>query len=836
MIPTEINYGSILLVSLTASVIYLAWYRFLAQGRASLKRHIVVFFLILLATRIIFWVVPLTSKWYIGKFIPNSVSHKASNASLLYAGSGAEFSGMPDAASGAVFSGETIRKFSGQWKFQSEALFGSHTVNDFPIMGKFCSHWGVVTTIHSPSLAVTKVAALSNWCTVIVADTKTPNDYLHLANLEDNPNVIFLTVEDQRKINNTFVSVTPFKSFARKNIGYLYAICHGAQIIYDFDDDNEIKEGKEASAFFDQELLTFLNTTEFTDADVALVTTTAFNPYPLMGSSNEDAWPRGFPLDDVKNRAAWGSVAYSNKTIRMNKVGVMQFCADKDPDVDAFQRLTKPLPMTFSGLASGSKGLVIPISVFVPYNAQATLHNTQAFWALLLPASVPGRVSDIWRGYFAEYFFHELGIHVMYLSPAHVIQERNEHDYNGDLLAELDLYLKCRRLLDFLKSWKGTAPHLPGRIEQLWVELFERGFIELEDVNLMQLWIGTLLKMEYNFPNLPPAPVRIRNVLLMGQFNYPSSLESILFWVQKWHTVFHNVIVCGPFDNNTKEELISNEISVITYDGDQGFYSPYENLKRVLEAQQKQPSKVDGVLYIHDDTLLNMTAILNISSSMIRDEVFPSKSILQTFPNDHFSSQIAIAFPNGSFASGNGFFLLHQDGFVTLPDHNIPSERIFFNNTDDILQALGVKPNPWHWWPYCIPQISAVASDPRSKRFHRDEHGGLDIPLPGQSDFMFVPMMLAQDFIDAADLASNYRVFLELAVPWISGTMCTAEKKELSLCTLWNDIRGSRDMIKSCRPDGEPKEVFHPFKISMGLAAWEDIFDEVTWNTGISSN
>jgi hypothetical protein len=557
-----------------------------------------------------------------------------------------------------------------------------------------------------------------------------------------------------------------------------------------------------------------------------------------MGSSNEDAWPRGFPLDAVQNRATWGSVAYSNKTLSMNKIGVMQFCADKDPDVDAFQRLTKPLPMTFSGLASGSKGLVVPISVFVPYNAQATLHNAQAFWALLLPASVPGRVSDIWRCYFAEYFFHELGIHVMYLSPAHVIQERNEHDYNGDLVAELDLYLKCRALLDFLKAWKGTAPHLPGRIEQLWVELFERGFIELEDVNLMQLWIGTLLKMEYNFPHLPPAPVRIRNVLLMGQFNYPSTLESILFWVQKWHTVFHNIIVCGPFDNDTKEELISNEISVITYDGDQGFFSPYGNLKRVLEEQQNGPSKVDGVLYIHDDGMLNMTAILNISSSMRRDEVFPSNSILQTFPNDPNFFHMAIAFPNGSFASGNAFngrSELLQDGNAIIADLNIPSERIFFENTDKMLQALESKV-PWPWWPYCIPQISAIASDPRSKKFHRDEDGGLDIPWMGQSDFMFVPMRHAQDFIDAADLAFNHGVFLELAVPWISGTMRTAEKKELSLCTSWDGIRGSRDMIKSCRPDGEPKEVLHPFKISMGFAAWEDIFDEVTWGTGVSSN
>ena len=33
----------------------------------------------------------------------------------------------------------------------------------------------------------------------------------------------------------------PWKSFGRKNIGYLYAIANGASAIWDFDDDNIMK-------------------------------------------------------------------------------------------------------------------------------------------------------------------------------------------------------------------------------------------------------------------------------------------------------------------------------------------------------------------------------------------------------------------------------------------------------------------------------------------------------------------------------------------------------------------------------------------------------------------
>ena len=44
----------------------------------------------------------------------------------------------------------------------------------------------------------------------------------------------------QEDMAKTFplVDVLPWNHFGRKNIGYIYAIHHGAQIIWDFDDDN----------------------------------------------------------------------------------------------------------------------------------------------------------------------------------------------------------------------------------------------------------------------------------------------------------------------------------------------------------------------------------------------------------------------------------------------------------------------------------------------------------------------------------------------------------------------------------------------------------------------
>ena len=58
------------------------------------------------------------------------------------------------------------------------------------------------------------------------------------------PNVVFLDVEKQKQLGYKVHSMLKYKSYTRKNIGYLYAIQHGAKIIYETDDDNSPSNGK----------------------------------------------------------------------------------------------------------------------------------------------------------------------------------------------------------------------------------------------------------------------------------------------------------------------------------------------------------------------------------------------------------------------------------------------------------------------------------------------------------------------------------------------------------------------------------------------------------------
>ena len=143
-------------------------------------------------------------------------------------------------STGKLFSGERVRAYDGKRRYdqpsptkQQQSLFAFHEKN--------CTHWAVVTTIFAPSEAVQEVATnLTGWCIVVVGDTKTPNNYTGIAGWTDGRNdIVYLSVDQQKQMmRHPLVGMTPVRSFARKNLGFLFAILHGARIVFDFDDDN----------------------------------------------------------------------------------------------------------------------------------------------------------------------------------------------------------------------------------------------------------------------------------------------------------------------------------------------------------------------------------------------------------------------------------------------------------------------------------------------------------------------------------------------------------------------------------------------------------------------
>ena len=69
-------------------------------------------------------------------------------------------------------------------------------------------------------------------------------------------------------------------------------------------------------------------------------------------------------------------------------------------------------------------------------------------------------------------------------------------------------------MVDALLAWKPSSPTLPGRLEELYVLMYELGIVERNDVLLAQAWIADLIAVGYRFPPLQGSkPVGKRNYL-----------------------------------------------------------------------------------------------------------------------------------------------------------------------------------------------------------------------------------------------------------------------------------------------------------------------------------
>ena len=161
--------------------------------------------------------------------------------------------------------------------------------------------------------------------------------------------------------------------------------------------------------------------------------------------------------------------------------------------------------MTGSYLTTGNI-LGVSKEFVVPYNSEATLHWYKSFWALLLPVSVHGRVSDIWRSYIAQAIFPLIGLSLGYIERPLVVKYHSAGQSPfEEFQSEQDLFTKAHHLIKWINRAHIDKPgylDLPDVIESVWIDLYERGFMGMEDISLIQEWLQVLVEIGYKFPQL----------------------------------------------------------------------------------------------------------------------------------------------------------------------------------------------------------------------------------------------------------------------------------------------------------------------------------------------
>ena len=323
----------------------------------------------------------------------------------------------------------------------------------------------VITTINSPSIQVRKLSAKHSHFNlgkiIIVGDQKGPLNY----ELEGTK---LLSLKKQTTLYPSLSKLIPENHYARKNLGYLEAIKTRAGCIYETDDDNSPLESWVP------------RTLEIQDYKRVIADKGWVNIYKYFTA--EHIWPRGLPLNEIKNEAPRLEDGIENQICP-----IQQGLVNHSPDVDAIWRLSLDRPFNFNNASMGT--VVVPKGVWSPFNTQSTWWWPVAYPLLYIPSYTTFRMCDIWKSFVAQRCLWELGHGIAFHSPE-VIQDRNEHDLMSDFEDEIPGYLYNHKIAESLNSLRleSGADQVANNLLRCYQSLVSNGFIPDKELEIIEAW------------------------------------------------------------------------------------------------------------------------------------------------------------------------------------------------------------------------------------------------------------------------------------------------------------------------------------------------------------
>lgn len=327
----------------------------------------------------------------------------------------------------------------------------------------------VITTIQQPTESVfslvKKLNKIPGARLVVAGDTKGPETF---EGRDNEWPVDFLPIERQEDGRFTLAVDLPKKHYARKNIAYLHAMASGASSIYETDDDNAPLD---SWMIRDQFISTARLVGKSNDRWV--------NVYRYF--SEENIWPRGLPLDEIRNPVP----EVSDLKLR-RRAPIQQGLVNGSVDVDAIWRLVMDREFFFEK----GESLYLEPGNWCPFNTQSTWWWPVAYPLLYIPSYCSFRMCDIWKSFVAQRCLWELGLGIVFHAPE-VYQDRNIHDLTLDFRDEIPGYEKNRKICQILSSTKLEAEEsaISENLIRCYETLTGQGIFPAEEMALVRCWI-----------------------------------------------------------------------------------------------------------------------------------------------------------------------------------------------------------------------------------------------------------------------------------------------------------------------------------------------------------
>lgn len=350
----------------------------------------------------------------------------------------------------------------------------------------------VITTIQKPTASVLGLVEKLNEVggkLIVAGDKKGPADFHppggewrvtsgesgdsteHGSKLEDRWPVEFLSLEDQLGMPYELTNLLPVGHYARKNLAYLAAIQQGATCIYETDDDNAPNESW------------VVREEEVEECRVVASDENRWvNVYRYF--SSENVWPRGLPLDEIRQRVPEPSIKN-----RPKRAPIQQGLVNGSADVDAIWRLVMDREFFFDPGAS----VYLEPGNWCPFNTQTTWWWPVAYPLLYIPSYCSFRMCDIWKSFVAQRCLWELDMGIVFHAPE-VYQDRNVHDLMRDFRDEIPGYDKNRQICEILAGVELKKGELAVSENLLacYDALVAKEIFPPKELDLVKAWVDAL--------------------------------------------------------------------------------------------------------------------------------------------------------------------------------------------------------------------------------------------------------------------------------------------------------------------------------------------------------
>jgi hypothetical protein len=333
-------------------------------------------------------------------------------------------------------------------------------------------HALVLTTVNAPTDSVRSLCAGAlrhDWTVIVAADEGTPRTW-------SSPGALLVSFEEQLSDSWALGPLLPKGHYSRKNMGYLMAISSGCSVIVETDDDNWPEEP------FWRDRVREL------ECDGLASSGAWANAYAAFTSSQ--VWPRGFPLDEVRNACSQRVSAKGG----LKPMAVQQALVTGDPDVDAVYRLVVSEPVRWHD----GRPVAIRKGEHCPFNSQNTTWWREAWPLLYLPSGCSMRMTDIYRSFVAQAYLVANDVGLAFCAPS-MRQDRNPHDLMNDFAQEVAGYVNAKRFVDALPDPAGAAPG--NYLRLAYVSLVEAGLMPETEVHLVDAWLSDVSRLEALHPS-----------------------------------------------------------------------------------------------------------------------------------------------------------------------------------------------------------------------------------------------------------------------------------------------------------------------------------------------